>query len=139
MTVLQGTLTMTSRHRRRTIRFTGLFVAMMMAATPALAQQSNRPYDQKIYRLSEILGAIHYLRELCGAAEGQRWRDSMQELLEAEGANAVKRATLSQRFNRGYRGYSRTYRSCTASAQATIERFLKEAIEISDGLIKLAK
>ena len=130
---------MTLRCRRFTNWLLCLLVATTMVATPALAQQSDRPYDQKIYRLSEILGAIHYLRELCGAAEGQRWRDSMKELLEAEGSNAVKRATLSQRFNRGYRGYSRTYRSCTASAQATIERFLKEAIEISDGLIKLAK
>ena len=127
------------RRRRRTNWLSSLLVATVVVATPVLAQQNSRPYDQKIYRLSEILGAIHYLRELCGAAEGQRWRESMKELLEAEGSNAIKRATLSQRFNRGYRGYSRTYRSCTASAQATIERFLKEAIDISDGLIKLAK
>ena len=127
------------RRRRHTNWLSALIVATVVVATPALGQPNSRPYDQKIYRLSEILGAIHYLRELCGAAEGQRWRESMQELLEAEGSNAIKRATLSQRFNRGYRGYSRTYRSCTASAQATIERFLKEAIDISDGLIKLAK
>ena len=31
----------------------------------------NRPYDSKLMRLAEILGAVHYLRELCGAQEGQ--------------------------------------------------------------------
>lgn len=130
---------MTGRYRRCSNWLVGLLIAIMVAGAPAQAQKSDRPYDQKIYRLSEILGAIHYLRELCGASEGQRWRKSMQELIESEGSNAVRRAKLSQRFNRGYRGYSRTYRNCTASAQATIERFLKEAIEISDGLIKLAQ
>ncbi|MGI9521058.1 MAG: TIGR02301 family protein [Hyphomicrobiaceae bacterium] len=103
------------------------------------AQQSDKPYDDKLYRLTEILGAIHYLRELCGADDGQKWRDQMRGLLDAEGTSALRRATLSRRFNRGYRGYSRTYRSCTSSAKTTIDRFIREAIEISDDLVKLAQ
>ena len=113
--------------------------AMLACGSGAAAQTGDKPYDDKLYRLSEILGAVHYLRELCGSNDGQTWRDRMKELLEAEGNTAVRRATLSRRFNRGYRGYSRTYRNCTSSAQATIERFIKEAIDISDGLIKLAR
>ena len=38
----------------------------------------DRPYDNKLMRLAEILGAVHYLRELCGAQEGQVWRDQMK-------------------------------------------------------------
>lgn len=114
-------------------------LGVMMACGKVAAQTSDKPYDDKLYRLSEILGAVHYLRELCGSNDGQTWRERMKELLEAEGTTAVRRATLSRRFNRGYRGYSRTYRSCTSSAQTTIERFIKEAIEISSGLIKLAR
>ena len=114
-------------------------LGLMLACGKVAAQTSDKPYDDKLYRLSEILGAVHYLRELCGSNDGQTWRERMKELLEAEGTTAVRRATLSRRFNRGYRGYSRTYRSCTSSAQTTIERFIKEAIEISSGLIKLAR
>ena len=114
-------------------------LAVISSASPVFSQVREKPYDQQLYRLSEILGAIHYLRELCGSNDGQRWRDGMKELLDAEGSSAVRRATLSRRFNRGYRGYSRTYRRCTVSAQATIERFIKEAIEITDKLVKLAQ
>ncbi len=39
----------------------------MLAAAPAARAQDARPYDDKLMRLSEILGAVHYLRELCGA------------------------------------------------------------------------
>ena len=113
-------------------------LALMMAMPAAHAQSRSKPYDQKLYRLSEILGAVHYLRELCGAKDEQLWRNKMQELLDAEGTPALRRANLSRRFNRGYRGYSRTYRGCTSSAQGTIERFLKEAISITDELVKLA-
>lgn len=113
-------------------------LALMMAMPLAHAQTRSKPYDQKLYRLSEILGAVHYLRELCGAKDEQLWRNKMLELLDAEGTSALRRANLSRRFNRGYRGYWRTYRGCTSSAQGTIERFLKEAISITDELVKLA-
>ncbi|MEM8976184.1 MAG: TIGR02301 family protein [Pseudomonadota bacterium] len=115
-----------------------LVMSTAVAATNAHAQSRSKPYDQKLYRLSEILGAVHYLRELCGAKDNQLWREKMQELLDSEGTSALRRANLSRRFNRGYRGYSRTYRGCTSSAQGTIERFLKEAISITDELVKLA-
>ena len=54
----------------------------------------DRPYDNKLMRLAEILGAVHYLRELCGAQEGQIWRDQMKEILRNEGTTAVRRAKL---------------------------------------------
>ena len=55
----------------------------------------DRPYDNKLMRLAEILGAVHYLRELCGAQEGQVWRDQMKEILRNEGTTAVRRANWS--------------------------------------------
>src|SRR5262249_56447193 len=54
----------------------------------------DRPYDAKLLRLAEILGAVHYLRELCGAQEGQLWRDQMKEIVKNEGSTAVRRAKL---------------------------------------------
>lgn len=114
-----------------------LLVVTVMATAPAHAASSEgKPYDDRLFRLSEILGAVHYLRELCGADEGQLWRDRMAELLKAEGSSAFRRAQLSRSFNKGYRSYSRTYNTCSPSAQSAINRFLNEGAQIADGLVK---
>jgi uncharacterized protein (TIGR02301 family) len=105
-------------------------------AQPQVGSPENRPYDDKLLRLSEILGAVHYLRELCGNNDGQLWRDRMKDLINAEGSSALRRAKLTRSFNDGYRSYSRTYYSCTASAQTAIARFLTEGAEIADTLVK---
>ena len=97
-----------------------LAAAAIAGCGAALAQgptSDSKPYDDKLMRLSEILGAVHYLRELCGANDGQMWRDRMRELMDTEGSSALRRARLTRSFNKGYYGYSRTYKSCTASAR----------------------
>jgi uncharacterized protein (TIGR02301 family) len=109
---------------------------LLAAPANALAASDGKPYDDKLLRLSEILGAVHYLRELCGANEGQYWRDRMRELTEAEGTSALRKAKLAQAFNQGYRSYSRTYTTCSPSAQTAINRFLNEGTELSEGLVK---
>ena len=106
------------------------------AIAPVHAAQDAKPYDDKLMRISEIIGAIHYLRELCGANEGQYWRERMRELMEAEGSSALRRARLTRAFNQGYRSYSRTYNTCSPSAQTAITRFITEGAQLSDGLVK---
>jgi uncharacterized protein (TIGR02301 family) len=110
--------------------------AASIAALPVSAAQDSKPYDDRLYRLSEILGAVHYLRELCGAEEGQQWRERMAELLQAEGSSALRKAKLTRSFNKGYQSYSRTYNTCSPSAQSAINRFLAEGAQIADGLVK---
>ena len=95
----------------------------------------DRPYDPQLFRLAEILGTLHYLRELCGANEGQAWREQMRELVGSEGTNALRRAKLVENFNRGYRDYSRTYRTCTPPALVAIQRYMDQALTISDTLV----
>jgi uncharacterized protein (TIGR02301 family) len=115
----------------------GLVIASGLAIAPVPAfSQAAKPYDPTILRLSEILGAVHYLRELCGAGDGQLWRDQMRTLIRAEGATALRRARLTRSFNKGYRSYSRTYKICTPSAKTAIERFLNEGTEIAEKLVK---
>lgn len=96
----------------------------------------GKPYDERLMRLSEILGAVHYLRELCGANDGQTWRERMLELMEAEGSSALRRARLTRSFNNGYRSYARTYATCTGSAQTAITRFLAEGADLADAMMK---
>lgn len=118
------------------LRFLGLLLALATACGPVAAAPDGKPYDDRLMRLSEILGAIHYLRELCGANEGQYWRDRMRDLMDAEGSSALRRAKLTRAFNQGYRSYSRTYNTCSPSAQTAITRFLSEGSELSDGMLK---
>jgi uncharacterized protein (TIGR02301 family) len=123
---------------------TAALLAILLAASAtstasAAPSGDQRPYDARLMRLSEILGAVHYLRELCEHKDGMRWRNSINELVKTEGTTALRRATIARRFNLGYRSYRRTYRNCTPSAKNTIARFFKEAIEISQGLIKLGQ
>jgi len=113
-----------------------LCVASGALGQGAIFGPDTRPYDERLMRLSEILGAIHYLRELCGSTDGQAWRDRMKELMDAEGSTALRRAKLTRSFNNGYRSYSRTYNNCTPSAQTAIARFLAEGAEIAEALIK---
>jgi uncharacterized protein (TIGR02301 family) len=122
--------------RRSCGRLVASLFVFSVLALPAHAASDVKPYDDKLLRLSEILGAVHYLRELCGANEGQYWRDRMRELTDAEGTSALRRAKLARAFNQGYRSYSRTYNTCSPSAQTAITHFLGEGTQISEGLVK---
>lgn len=122
-------------------RICALLLAMAVTVSGVSAQGTSgetRPYDDKLLRLCEILGAVHYLRELCGANDGQLWRDRMKELMDSEGSSALRRAKLTRSFNNGYRSYSRTYNTCSSSAQTAINRFLAEGAEVATGLVKSA-
>jgi uncharacterized protein (TIGR02301 family) len=112
-------------------------MAAALASHPVRAQSvDTKPYDDRLLRLSEILGAVHYLRELCGANEGQSWRDRMQELINAEGSTPLRRAKLTRSFNQGYQNYSRTYKTCSPTAQTAISRFLSEGEQLADALVR---
>lgn len=126
------------KRRRRYLKVPLLALSMLLVAAggPAFSASDTKVYDDRLLRLSEILGAVHYLRELCGANEGQYWRDRMRDLMDAEGSTALRRAKLTRAFNQGYRSYSRTYNTCSPSAQTAITRFLSEGSELSDGLLK---
>ena len=96
------------------------------------AQGGAVPFEDSLARLSEILGALHYLRGLCGANEGPKWRTEMQALVEAEApAGSRRRARMIAAFNRGYRGFQQTYRTCTPAADLAIRRYLQEGARIS--------
>jgi len=103
-----------------------------IAAAPARAIEGGpAPYDVDLQRLAEIMGALHYLRGICGANEGARWRNEMQTLLDAETASGERRSRMVVSFNRGYRGFQQTYRTCTPAADLVIRRYLEEGAKIS--------
>ncbi len=108
-----------------------LCIAVIVAASPLRAQGVSAPYDRELQRLSEILGALHHLRAVCGANEGQLWRQEMQALVDAEAPSGERRDRLVASFNRGYRGFQQSYRSCTPAATIAISRYLEEGAKIA--------
>ena len=67
------------------IRRALIAASMAIALTGGAARaQGAAPFDGSLQRLAEILGALHYLRGICGANEGQKWRNEMQALIDAE-------------------------------------------------------
>ncbi|MEM9734369.1 MAG: TIGR02301 family protein [Pseudomonadota bacterium] len=121
-----------------------LFSMLFMCALPVVAQEQAEesapaptvaepiaPYDDQLLRLSEVLGSIHYLRALCGANEGNQWRDAMGSLIATEEPGPNRRARLVSSFNRGYRAFSTTYTSCTPAALLAVDRYMKEGVSLT--------
>ncbi len=110
-----------------------IIIACMCAlALPArAAPDSNAAFEAELSRLAEILGALHYLRNVCGANEGQKWRQQMQALIDTEGQAPDRRSKLVASFNQGYRGFQQAYRTCTPAADIAIRRYLEEGAKIA--------
>jgi uncharacterized protein (TIGR02301 family) len=108
-----------------------LVIGLAAPGHSALAQATNTSLDDSLQRLSEILGALHYLRPICGFKETDRWRTEMQSLIDAEAQAADRRARMVAGFNRGYSGFQQTYRTCTPAAEVAIRRYLEEGAKIA--------
>lgn len=122
-------------------------IASVLAAGPVYAQTASSTeeatlpkaritvlppaYDNQMMRLSEILGALHYLRELCGANEKQLWREQMASLITTEAPTDERKALMIANFNKGFRGFREIYRDCTSSAVIATNRYLKQATRLS--------
>lgn len=98
---------------------------------PAVPEAAPPPYEPQLLRLAEIMGALSYLRDLCGDGDGNEWRRRMQALIEAEARNQRQKAVMAGAFNKGFRGFELTYRTCTPHARAVIIRYLAEGRRIA--------
>lgn len=111
-----------------------LALAVFLAPLAATAQTAPPPagpqmpaYEPQLLRLSELMGALHYLRALCGFADAPAWRDKMNELIDGQGLDQAGKERYAGAFNRGYRAYSETYRSCNQAAGKVIRDYLAES------------
>ncbi len=125
-----------------------VIVLAFLILTPGstVAQQSKNPaqeetesriktlppaYNKQMSRLAEIMGAIHYLRNLCGADEGMLWRDQMENIIKNENPSQQRKAELIARFNRGFRSYREIYRECTPTAVEAVNLYLRHGTRLA--------
>lgn len=99
-------------------------------------EEKPAPYDDRLARLSEIMGAVHYLRNLCVAGGEPEWREAIQKLIDSETATEPKRkARMIAAYNRGYRSFASVYTTCTPAAATAEENYRNEgatlAVEIA--------
>lgn len=107
-------------------RIGALVLALTMGATlSGPARAMDAPFEAGLLRLSEVLGSLHFLRNLCGE-KGNSWRAEMETLVATENPSPERKAKLYASFNRGYRSFEGSYSTCTASATAAIARYMKE-------------
>ena len=135
------------------MRTGAILMALALAAMPPVAAQAQSgarpqqqaptppppaqeapppPYEPQLLRLSEILGALSWLREICGDKDGEQWRASMRALMEAEAPTEIRRQRLAGAYNRGFSNYETLHRTCTPNAQTIIERFLDEGGKLAN-------
>jgi uncharacterized protein (TIGR02301 family) len=98
---------------------------------PAPAAEPPPPYEPQLLRLAELMGALSYLRDLCGAHDADAFHAKMASLLEVEARSQTRKESLAGAYNNGFRGYELSYRVCTPAAREIIARFLDEAGKIS--------
>lgn len=110
-----------------------LSVLFLLASAVAAGAQSA-PYDDRMLRLSEVLGSLHYLRNLCGE-KGNAWRDQMEAVLAAEAPEGERRKRYVAAFNRGYRSYAAIHTTCTDASMAAIADYMKEGEALSREIV----
>ncbi|WP_395447497.1 TIGR02301 family protein [Aminobacter sp. UC22_36] len=115
------------------MRASTYIMAITLAASTVLAAPARAveaPFEPGLMRLAEVLGSLHFLRNLCGE-KGTQWRGEMEKLLQAENPSPERRARFIASFNRGYRSFDGTYTACTPSATEAISRYMKEGEALS--------
>lgn len=113
----------TSSKRLRACRAAPALLALALASAPSSAAEA--PYEAGLLRLSEVLGSLHFLRNLCGE-KGTAWRDEMEKMLAAEKPDPARKARFVASFNHGYRSFQTSYSTCTPAATEAINRYVKE-------------
>jgi uncharacterized protein (TIGR02301 family) len=96
------------------------------APNPSPTPAPPPPYEADLLRLSELMGALAYLRDLCHDGDGAAFRQQIARLIEADPRSQEEKDQLAGAFNRGFDGYRLTYRVCTSNARATISSYLAE-------------
>jgi uncharacterized protein (TIGR02301 family) len=108
-----------------------LLACLLFAGGIGSARAEDPPYNEKLLRLAEVLGSVHFLRNLCGETTNQ-WRDAMNDLVVSENPTPERKAKIIASFNHGYRSYGGIYLRCTQAATTALDQFMSEGKALSE-------
>ena len=95
--------------------------------SPTPSRAEAPPYEADLLRLTELMGALAYLRDLCKDGDGEGFRNEVARLIAADARPQEEKDELAGAFNRGFDSYRMSYRVCTSNARATISAYLAES------------
>lgn len=87
-------------------------LAILVLASPVLAQERPPPERQSLVDLAYAIGESHALRQVCNGDGDQHWRDRMAELVNTEAADEAFEARLKQAFNSGFAARKAQFPTC---------------------------
>jgi uncharacterized protein (TIGR02301 family) len=119
--------------------------ALAMFAAPALAQDPEQEEPappryapiEMLADLAETLGRAHAVRTLCNGDTDSTWRNYMLNLMSYEAPGGDRRASLTDAFNRGYRGQNRETSSCTSGMPAIEAGIARRGRELSEAIARI--
>ncbi|MDP2123347.1 MAG: TIGR02301 family protein [Parvibaculum sp.] len=106
-----------------------VLMAALLALPPLPAAAQTMPAE--MFRLAEVLGAVHHLRTVCGTREGQLWRNKMIEMLGAVGPGDEDRQKLIARFNEAFHSTRDRHAACSRDAAAQSDKLFEEGQRIA--------
>ncbi len=123
-----------------------LAAALAVFAAPAFAQDPDEELEEPapprnapiemVSDLAETLGRAHAVRTLCNGDTDSTWRNYMLNLMSYEAPGGDRRASLTDAFNRGYRGQNRETSSCTAGMPAIEAAIARRGRELSEAIAR---
>ncbi len=98
-----------------------IFALLLIAATPAIAQERSPELRQTLVALARVMGESHALRQACDGREDRHWRTRMTDLVDTEQPDEVLTKRLNDSFNAGVAAGRAAHDDCspaTREAQA---------------------
>jgi len=89
------------------------------------------PYEPQLLKLAEMMGALAFLRDLCGAGDGADFRAKMAALLDADAVTESQRDLLAGAYNKGFQDYETACRVCSPNSHVVISRYLSETAKLA--------
>ena len=134
------------------VLFCGLCAGMAMAVDsakthrpatppPSPLQDEPPPYEGDILKLSELMGSLAFLADLCPdlhdpAQNGAMWRQKAQSLLDTQAKSDTLKALMAGAYNRGYQDYEVNYHACTDVARTAFSHDLSAINRIASALTR---
>lgn len=127
-------LSLKQKGMRRNVPITATVAVCLGLTCTAPVSATEAPFEPQLMRLAEVLGSLHFLRNLCGET-GDDWRRQMEFLLESENPEPARQARLIARFNQGYTAFEANYIVCTEAAIEAIRRYMQEGENLTRDVV----